>query len=296
MSNCPNCKKKLRLLDLGQYCPHCGVNMRFCGFEEQFFREAKQAELGFAGVHIKLKRFKAAFIGSKLTVARLCTLFLPLVSLLIPSGKAVIALPFLEQTFSFNAMGLYGLISGGGLAFIGEMSGSELFGSAFSALQTAVFAQAALALLAALVLLLTILCFINIKTMSRVLCVVSGLGILCCGTTAVLINSCCSAARSLGSGLLTCSSGFGFFAAIAAFAVVLALNLLIARRGVQIEYDEGDLERYEISKQIKAGTLKLDDLPQPVVETAATRKIDEEIRKEHEAFEQKKHEAQHTAT
>ena len=53
MANCPKCGHKLRLTDLSQFCPECGVNMRFVGFEENFYREAKYAELSQANVKVK---------------------------------------------------------------------------------------------------------------------------------------------------------------------------------------------------------------------------------------------------
>ena len=64
MANCPKCGHKLRLTDLSQFCPACGVNMRFVNFEENFYREAKYAELAQAQVRVKFRRFKGAFIGS----------------------------------------------------------------------------------------------------------------------------------------------------------------------------------------------------------------------------------------
>ena len=77
MANCPKCGHKLKLTDLSQFCPACGVNMRFVGFEENFYREAKYAELSQANVKVKFNRFKAAFVGSKLTIVRLCFALLP---------------------------------------------------------------------------------------------------------------------------------------------------------------------------------------------------------------------------
>ncbi len=43
-------------------------------------------------------------------------------------------------------------------------------------------------------------------------------------------------------------------------------------------------ERARLYKELKSGNLDLDKLPQPIVETAETRKIDEEIAKEQEDY------------
>ena len=98
MAHCPSCGHKLKLTDLSQFCPACGVNMRFVGFEENFYREAKYAELAQANVKAKFKRFKAAFIGSRLTIARLCVSVLPVLALLVPAGYISILLPFYEKS------------------------------------------------------------------------------------------------------------------------------------------------------------------------------------------------------
>ena len=55
MKNCPKCSRRLRITDISQFCPGCGVNMRFYNFEENFIREAKLAELSQAGLKVKLR-------------------------------------------------------------------------------------------------------------------------------------------------------------------------------------------------------------------------------------------------
>ena len=64
MAKCPKCGRKLRILDVSQFCPGCGVNMRFYNFEENFIREAKLAELSQAGLKVKLRNLKYSFSGS----------------------------------------------------------------------------------------------------------------------------------------------------------------------------------------------------------------------------------------
>ena len=72
----------------------------------------------------------------------------------------------------------------------------------------------------------------------------------------------------------------GFLVSVLCFAAVAVINILIGKQGLPIEYKEGDEERAAIAKKVKAGVIDLDDLPQPVVETAETEQIRLEIEKQ----------------
>ena len=285
MAVCPKCKQKLGLFDWGQNCPHCGVNMRFYNFEENFYREAKVAELSAAKVSIKIKRLKAAFIGGTLPIARLSVLLLPLLSVLIPVLHFSLRLPFTEKAYALSGLGLYQMFSDQTLSYILSMANDAFNGAAFSALRLVLFAEVGAAVLGLLAFLLTLLCFISIKKMSVVLCAVCALGMA--DSVAILITALkfCASAAGLSESVLTGSMSVGAVVTFLMFAIVFVLNLLIAVKGVEIEYGEGDLERAEIARKIKNGELKLEDLPQPIVETSETRAIEEEIRKQHEKLE-----------
>lgn len=285
MAVCPKCQQKLGLFDWGQNCPHCGVNMRFYNFEENFYREAKMAELSSAEVSIKLKRFKGAFVGGALPVARLFVLLLPLLSVLVPVLHFGLTLPFTEKTYALNGIGLYQMFSDRTLAFVLSMADDPFNGAVFRALRNVLFAEIGAAVLGLLVFLLTALCFISIKKMSVILCAVCALGMADAAAALITAIRFCSAAAGLSETVLNGSTSFGAVVMFLTFAVVFVLNLLVAVNGVAIEYAEGDLERAEIAKKVKSGELDLDDLPQPIVETAETRAIEEEIRKQHEKLE-----------
>lgn len=123
MSVCPKCGHKLHFYNASQFCPNCGVNMRFYNFEDNFYLQAKKAELGFADLHVKVRRFKAAMIGSPLAIARLCVMLIPLLSVLIPAASAVLKLPFRTAELSLGGIGIYGMFTDTTLAFIGQMKG-----------------------------------------------------------------------------------------------------------------------------------------------------------------------------
>jgi len=282
MANCPNCGRKLNLTNLSQFCPECGVNMRFVNFEENFFAEAKYAELSQAGVRVKFRRFKGAFIGSKLTIIRLCAALLPILALLIPSGGYTLKLPFYESGVDFGVFGLISLFTGSDFSYLLGMTGSDFSGEAFTGLRTALFSYLAVAFMAVAVLLATLLCFVSINKMQKVISAIAGAGAAV--SVASLIIIAVFASKYKDSPVVSVSFGFGLIASVIAFIAVIVINLTLDKKGVPVEYGEGMEERARLYKELKAGRIKLEDLPQPVIETAETRKIDEEIAKEKEDY------------
>lgn len=282
MANCPNCGKKLKLTDLSQFCPACGVNMRFVNFEENFYREAKYAELAQAQVRVKFRRFKGAFVGSKLTIVRLCISLLPALTLLIPAGAFLLKLPFYEKKVDFGIFGLLDLFSGGDLGYVLGMTGSGFAGAAFTALRTALFSFLAVAFFAVAVLLTTLLCFLSIKNMQKIISAVAALGAAAAIVSEALILRFASVYAE--SPVVSGKFGFGLIVTEAAFIAVIVVNLLLNKKGVPVEYGEGMEERARLYRELKAGKIDLDSLPQPVVPTEETKKIDEEIAKEKEEY------------
>lgn len=291
MSVCPKCNRKLRIFDVGQNCPACGVNMRFYGFEEQFYRDAKAAELSVAKIHVKLRVFKTAFIGGALPKARLALAFLPLLTLLLPGCRVALTLPFASKNIAMNILGLYRVFTDGTFRFVSAMTASSADGRVFMNLKNLLFAHTAAGITAVFALIFTLLCFLSIKKMAALLCAAACLGAGASLAAAVLSASVFAAARSSQSPLLGGGLSYGLFFTIAAFAGLFLVNFRIARAGLPVEYEEGDLERVEIARRVKRGEISLDDLPQPIVETAETRAIDEEILKEQERFAAKEDQA-----
>lgn len=282
MAHCPNCGKKLKLTDLSQYCPACGVNMRFVNFEENFYREAKYAELAQAQVRVKFRRFKGAFVGSRLTIIRLCVSLLPALTLLIPAGAFGLKLPFYDTRVDFGVFGLITLFTGGDLGYVLGMTDSAFAGAAFTSLRTALFSYLGAAAMAVIVLLTTLLCFLSIKNMQKVISAVAGVGAAVSLVSFALILRFASAYKTAVP--LSGKPGFGLIVTALAFCAVIAVNMILDKKGVPVEYGEGMEERARLYKELRAGKIDLDALPQPVVATAETRKIDEEIAKEKEDY------------
>ena len=285
MAKCPKCGYKLKITDISQYCPKCGVNMTFCGFVENFEREAKLAELSQAGISCKIRRLKYALIGTKLSIVRLVVMVLPLAAMLLPAASVSITLPYKSSAFDIGILGLVSLFTGDDLNYIMGMGGAAIGGAQFAALKIALFSFIGVAAIALIAALTSLLCFISIKNMQKITSVFASLGIVGCVVSYVLIGKFVSGCTDCA--VLEAKSGFGLFAVMVMFAVVLAVNLILSIKGIKVEYDEGMVERAEIYKQVKSGKVNIDDLPQPVVETALTRQIDEEIAKEEKTFLEK---------
>ncbi len=283
MAKCPNCGYKLKLWNVSQFCPECKVNMRFHNFEEEFYREAKKAELEQAAFHVKVRRLKAAFVGSKLQIIRLVVCLLPVVTLLLPAGNFHLAMPFKSADFSLGLLGVVNILMGSDLGFILGMKNSVFAGSEFAAVANSLIVYALVAVFALGALIATLLCFINIKNMQKIICGFCAGGIL--ASIATLITVYINTAALKDSLMITGTAGFGLYLSVVAFGAVFAVNFIINKKGVPVTYDEGMEERVAIYQKLKTGELNIDDLPQPVVETEETRKIDEQIRLEEEKIE-----------
>lgn len=283
MSKCPKCDKKLRITDISQFCPSCGVNMRFYNFEENFIKEAKYAELSQARLKVMLRNLKYSFSGSRYITAKFIVMLLPLVSLLIPSGNFSIAFPFFSSDSHFGILGFVTTFTDGSLGYILGMGSSSLVGAGFSALRNAIFAYIAVALFAVFCFLFSVFGFISIKNMQKITTVTAGLGIAASIVTLIMIGVFNSAAK--GNLILTGSFGIGLIVTILMFGAVFFVNLMLWKKGIHPVYDEGVEERVRIYKKVKSGEINIDDLPQPVVETEETRKIDAAIAEEEAVFQ-----------
>jgi hypothetical protein len=285
MAHCPKCGKHLKIYNVSQFCPKCGVNLRFYEFEKNFYREAKYAELSNAAVHVKIRRLKASFIGNKLTILRLIAAVFPLAALLVPAAVFNLYLPFFSEKLALSGLGLYGAFSSGSLMYLTDMHFSSPGGETYDLFFKALLFYAVAAVLAVLILLLTLLCFLSVKNMQKIIASVAFAGAVFSLVSFFVLNTfidkwdkCTLASAEV----LQADRGYGFPVLFAAFAAVFAVNLLLWIKGIPVEYAQGMEERLEIYRKVKKGELDLDSLPQPVVETEETRKIDEEIAAEEE--------------
>ena len=281
MSNCPHCNKRLRILDWRPNCPSCGVNLMFYGFEERFYEDAKRSELSMAGMRVGSKRMKASLAGSLWAKIRLCICFIPLASLLLPWGSLNAQLPFAAQKWQAGILGLMNVFMGNMdvIPYLQSMWGGE-FSSVFRMGILLLGACVLAAVLGLLVLLLSLFSFLKLKRMSTAVVVTSLLGILVSAGGFALGILLQRASGALANPLFTGTLGYGALLSFAAFGCTAAANLILRKKGVNVEFAEGDEERAAIYKKVKAGEIKIEDLPYPVVETEATRELEALIEKE----------------
>ena len=306
MANCPHCNRRLRIVDWKPNCPGCGVNLMFYGFEERFYEDAKRSELSMASMRVGSKRTKAGLAGSFWAKARLCVMILPLASFLLPWGSLSAQMPFGAKTWQAGILGFMNLFMGSaaespyllsvwGKDFAGKGEVKELMAQGFPFLQSMwggewsplfqkgviLFGAAALAiLLAVLVLLISLFSFASLKRMSKTAGVLGVLGALACAggfAAGVLLQN---ASHALANPIFSGALGYGALLGLGLFACTAVVNFTLAKKGVDVEFAEGDVERREIWQKLKRGEIQLADLPFPVVETAETREREAMIEQE----------------
>lgn len=107
MANCPNCKKHLRITDWKQKCPYCDANIVLYDMQERLMQDADKAEVQYYYFQKKIDRLKAAFVGSKLSVARIFTSLLPIAALFLPIVKCDFAQPLSELSGNLDVLKIY---------------------------------------------------------------------------------------------------------------------------------------------------------------------------------------------
>jgi hypothetical protein len=281
MSDCPHCHKRLRFIDWRPNCPHCGVNLMFYGFEERFYEDAKRSELSMAGMRVSSKRMKAGLAGSLWAKIRLCICFLPLASLLLPWGSLDARLPFAAQQWQAGILGLVNLVMGNKdiVPYLQNMWGGP-WSAVFQWGILLLGAAALAALFGLLVLFLSLFSFTRLKRMSAAVAVISLLGMLACAGGLALGLLLRRASGALDNPIFSGAMGYGAPISFVLFACPAAASLILRKKGVLVEFAEGDEERAAIYEKVKAGEIKLEDLPYPVVETEATRALEAEIARE----------------
>lgn len=229
MAECPNCGRKLGLKDWRQTCPGCGVNLILFDRQERLMKEADVAEVQHYYFQKKIDRVKAAFIGSKLAIARIFISILPLIPPLLPlvrQGKLSPPLPAVEGNISL--LSVYQVVSR-------EYDASGL-ASMFSGDQkTAATFLAAAVLLIALALVLTIVRF----ALNSLACSPKGkvrnytedilLLLLIVGAGAVFAAM---PENSLASG----KAGIGWFLWIATALACLVVDILCFTKGIEVKH------------------------------------------------------------
>lgn len=258
MAKCPKCGRRLTLFDWRPNCPGCGINLVYYGMEERLMDEADIAEAEHARTQKHIDRLKASFVGSKLTIIRIILSVLPIAALMLPLCSVTYSGPFIEQTTtSINAISIYNLVSSLDFDALFTMIGSDVLGTSFIG-----YAGSLVCLLLSLVMIivslvmLTMACGpkgnprnITLNVITIVLAVASG----------VFFNVFASNISAVFPEFISGSVSFGIFVYIAAIAALLAINIIIAVKGVEVKYKTcfvGGLPAEEYFELVKNGTPK----------------------------------------
>lgn len=236
MANCPKCNYKLKLTDWRPNCPSCGVNLVYYGMEERLLADADKAETEHAYFQKKLDRVKASYAGSKLTIARIVLTVLPLGMLFLPLAQIVLKAPYIDKTTNLSILTIGMKVANLDFDALLKLAESQIVGTPF--LMMAI-SMVCILLTAVLSLLGLILLFLSCspRGFSRNLFFPFA-GIALTSTSALLFQKYSAEFARLFPGAFTGSIKFGIFAVLAAFLLVIIINIVIKKVGVPIKYKE----------------------------------------------------------
>ncbi|MBQ8575338.1 MAG: hypothetical protein IJ447_04750 [Clostridia bacterium] len=246
MANCPKCGRKLRLIDLKPECPGCGVNLLYYKIEERLEVDAINAELEHAKTQQRIDRVKNAVFGSPLAIVRLVLLLLVVGTLFLPLATLHTVGPYFDDTVTFNALELYNKVSAMDFDGLFTMMGSPLLGKAFIFLAVSMVTIVISALCALLGLILSILSS-SPKGFGRNL-TFAIVGIITTIASIVCYNLFLANITPVLPGLVEGSVGFGAYCVIAAFVLVIAINIAIKVKGINVKYKQSYIDAipYEV--------------------------------------------------
>ena len=262
--NCPKCGVKIGTFDIKPNCKNCGVNIFYYSQENELRHDAKVTELDFASARLLVAKIKAAFIGSKVAIARMVFLFVCIGMLVIPFANVKVSIPLYEESFQIGAIGAYNLYNNGVLLKLLDFLKADFISKYVGIAAAELVLYALTVLLAAALLVIYILSFLNIKKTAKSMYVISLICAAFCIVTAVLPFVMKSI---INAGFMTASVGAGAFCSLAAFIVFALINRNMFVHEPEIAVKDVDYKRIELREKVKAGEINIDDLPLPIFET-----------------------------
>ena len=262
---CPKCGGEIPFYDLKPNCKHCGVNIMFYTQDAALSRDAKRTELEGAAARMIIARVKAAFIGSKLAIARMVLVLAAVGVLALPFSGVRYTVPFFDHTYSAGLIGIITAYTGGFLMKLPAFLGSALLARhTLIAVIDTVFV-ALLALLAVVILVIYLIGFINLTKSTKALRIVALVG--ACVALAGQVVSLILKLTAPESSAASVTFGFGGVAACAVWLALFFVNRAMLKKGVEPVYKPNDIKRRDMLKKVRAGEVNLDDLPLPVFES-----------------------------
>ncbi|OQA49686.1 MAG: hypothetical protein BWY46_00514 [Firmicutes bacterium ADurb.Bin300] len=267
MANCPKCGYRLRLIDYKPECPKCGVNLMYYNMEERLAADADKAEAEHIRMQPRVDRLKAATIGSKYSIARLLLIFVPLGMLFLPLVQVTAQIPFSPINSSVSILTLVSDVVGNmNFDVLTKLFSSELLGTAFICYALAIV----FVLLAAVICILnlvfvTLSCSLNNKGIKRNIAL-SSLGVLFMLGSIICYSVMNSKFSSLFADMYSGKVAFGSFLVILGFLLLIGINVLYVKKGVQVKYK--DMSEF-IERIGRGSVLSEEELAQQQTEQAA---------------------------
>ena len=258
MAKCPKCGRKLTLFDWKPNCPDCGVNLVYYGMEERLLDEADAAEAEHAKLQKRIDRLKASFIGSKLTVARIILTLLPIATLLLPLCTITYSGPFIEEvTKNIGLIEHINVITSLDIDALLTMVGSGIVGTSFIGYAgTLVCLLLSVVFIVISLLMLMLACSPKGNPRNITLNIIT---IALAVASPVFFNIFATNISAVFPDFVSGKISFGIFVYIAALALLLGINIIIAIKGVNVKYKQcyvGGIPAEEYFELVEKGTDK----------------------------------------
>lgn len=257
MAVCPKCGKKLGLFDMKPECPKCGVNLLYYKIEERLEVDAINAELEHAKTQKRIDRVKNAVFGSPLAIVRLVLILLVVGTFFLPLATLHTVGPLFDDNVTFNALEIYNKVSAMDFDGLFAMFGSPLLGKAFIFLAVSMVTIVVAVLCALLSLILSILSS-SPKGFVRNM-IFACTGIITTVASIICYNLFINNITPVLPGLVEGGVGFGAYCIIAAFVLVVGINIAIKAKGINVKYKQSYIDSipYEVFVE-KFGIKKYD--------------------------------------
>ena len=266
---CPKCGGEIPFYDLKPNCKHCGVNIMYYTQEEGLARDAKRTELESAVARMVIARVKAAFIGSKLAIARMIAVVASVAALAVPFAGVKYTLPFFTKGFSAGLVGIILAFTNGMGMKLPQFLTSSLLAKGTLAAAVPTGCLVVLALVDVAIFAALLLSFLNLTKTAEFMKKASVAGFV----LAIISQAVVFVMKFTTPDTETAhvSLGFGALVAAAVYVVIYLINRAMLNKGIEPEYKENDLKRRDLLKKVRAGEVDIDTLPLPVFESEEER-------------------------
>lgn len=236
MAVCPKCGKNLKLTDLKPTCPKCGVNLLYYKIEERLEVDAINAELEHAKTQQRIDRAKASMVGSALTIVRIVLLALAVGMFFLPLAKLHIVGPYFDTTTTINAIEVYNKVSAMDFDGLFVMLGSPILGKSMIMLFASIVTVAIAVVCALLELILSFLSCSPHGFIRNV--IFSVVGMVSTVASIITYNQFIGGITKVLPSVVDGGVQFGAYCVIVGFLLVLAINIVIKKKGVNVKYKQ----------------------------------------------------------